>query len=521
MRDTRVSAPVTGASAPSVVHPGVGLRLRLWLGFLLVGIAGAAAVVGLLAWAAPANPLFDPRAYGIWPWSVALLCVVLAVGCALWLDHAVASHLRGLCRAIAGGDPIELGTLPAAAGWGELSLLTAQLQSLIARHREMSCASLDLEELRHRIRIVRTALESRPDDPLRPLEGPLGPLVEALNRRRAGDDVAARASLEDALALRRDLAGALADSRASAEQAERGFVEATALLTTVRELQRLGGELQLGLSAAATPAPTPAAPAAAVPVAEAQRRYREAAAAAIHELVTTSHESVERLAAGLSEAQGIGAQVQVLANRATMIALQVSLGRSPAAATEALPHDLRTLAAEVRSVTDRTAEHLAILDREVAAASGRMKGLRERVAACLDEAPPLPESAPEPAGAPVRPTPPSETALRLLDRVREMVQDAAAKGERLSATGEAASRAAERVVRTLEEEAATLAALAQRLGADEAPGAAAPGAGETRPGDLRLLGPGEPDAAPRDERTPRPGAPARPAPARRDAEESR
>jgi hypothetical protein len=525
MRDIRVSAPVTGASAPSVVHPGVGLRLRLWLGFLLVGIAGAAAVVGLLAWAAPANPLFDPRAYGIWPWSVALLCVVLAVGCALWLDHAIASHLRGLCRAIAGGDPIELGALPAAAGWGELSLLTAQLQSLIARHREMSRASLDLEELRHRIRIVRTALESRPDDPLRPLEGPLGPLVEALNRRRAGDDVAGRASLEDALALRRELAGALADSRASAEQAERGFVEATALLTTVRELQRLGGELQLGLSAAATPAMTPATmpavPVAAVPVAEAQRRYREAAAAAIHELVTTSHESVERLAAGLSEAQGIGAQVQVLANRATMIALQVSLSRSPAAATEALPHDLRALAAEVRAVTDRTAEHLAILDREVAAASDRMKGLRERVAARLDEAPPLPESAPEPAGAPVRPTPPSETALRLLDRVREMVQDAAAKGERLSATGEAASRAAERVVRTLEEEAATLAALAQRLGADEEPGAAVPGAGETRPGDLRLLGPGEPDAAPRDERTPRPGAPARPAPARRDAEESR
>jgi hypothetical protein len=521
MHDTRVSSPVGGGTATSVVHPGVGLRLRLWLGLLLVGVTGAAAVIGLFSWLAPGDPLFDPRALGIWPWSAALSCIALAVGTALWLDHAIAAHLRGLCRAIAGGDPSELGRLPAASGWGELSLLTAQLQSLIVRHREMSRASMDLEELRHRIRIVRVALESRPADPLRPLEGPLGPLVELLNRRRVEEERTGSASREDTLALRRDLAGTLVDARASAEQAERGFVEATALLTTVRELQRLGGELQQGMSPGpgreAAGAPGSRDPHAsrgseawahradAVPVAEAQRRYREAAAAAIRELVTTSQESVERLAAGLAEAQEIGAQVQVLANRATLIALQVSLAGSAGARPEGLSDDLRTLAGEVRAATDHTTEHLAILDREVAAASDRMKGLRERVAARLDEAPPLPEDAPEPAGASgavdagVRAgtEPPAETALRLLDRVREMIQDAAAKGERLSATGERASRAAERVVRMLEDEAGTLEALAQRLGSGETGAdAAAPVTNQPRPADLRLLGPEEPGAAP-------------------------
>jgi hypothetical protein len=541
MRDSPASAPVSGATAISVVHPGAGLRLRLWLGFLLVGCAGAAGTIGLLAWLAPADSLFNPRTFGIWPWSAAVLCIALAVGCALWLDHAIAFHLRGLCRAIAGGEPSELGELPAAAGWGELSLLTAQLQSLIARHREMSRASVDLEELRHRIRALRVAVEGRPGESLRPLEGPLGSLVEALNRRRAEEERIERESREDTQVLRRDLAGALADARASAEQAERGFVEATALLTTVRELQRLGGELQQGMSPGAPAGSAPLTPA--VPAAEAQRRYREAAAAAIQELVTTSHESVERLAAGLAETQEVGAQVQILANRATLIALRVSLAGSAAAADprdarvpgspgitmppEGLSHDLRTLATEVRAVTDRTAEHLAILDREVAAASDRMKGLRERVAARLDEAPPLPESAPDPG----RGTPPSEAVLRLLERVREMIQDAAAKGERLSATGERASSAAERVVRLLEEEAGTLEALAQRLGAggDERPGAAlgapadagAPGAGQARPGDLRLLGPEEPDPLGHPRGT---GGRVPPAPGRgdtRDAEESR
>ena len=506
MRDPFATEPVGGGNAVSVVHPGAGLRLRLWLGLLLAGAAGAGAILGLLAWLDPADPLFDPRALGVWPWGAAFLCVALSVGLALWLDHGIASHLRGLSRALAGADPAGLGGLPASAGWGELSLLTAQLHGLIVRHGEMNRASGELEDLRHRIRDLRAAVESRPSgrpaEPLRPADGPLGPLVEALNRHRDEADRIEGGTRADALALRRGLAGALGDARASAEQAERGFVEATALLTTVRELQRLGGELQQGLSAAPVPA-APAPGAGREAAAEAQRRYREAATAAIHELVSASHESVERLAAGLAEAQEIGAQVQVLANRATLIALQVSLA-GPAGARvppDALSRELRTLAGEVRSVTDGTAERLAVLDREVAAASERMKGLRERVAARLDEAPPLPEVAPEPAGTSGRaaPAPPPEAAVRLLERVREMIQDAAAKGERLSATGERASRAAEHVVRMLEQEAGTLQALARRLGAGEAvPGGdAAPEAGPLRPGDLRLLGPEEPGPTPR------------------------
>ncbi len=528
MRDTPTPASLGGATALSVVHPGTGLRLRLWLGFLAMGGCGAAAVLGLFALASPDDPLFDPRAWGVWPWSAAFLCIVVAVGGALWLDHAIASHLRGLCRAIAGGDPSELGRLPATTGWGELSLLTAQLQSLIARHREMTRASVDLEELRHRLRALRAAVEARTAESLRVPEGPLALLVETLNRRRADDERQVAGNREDVLALRGGLVEALTDARASTEQAERGFVEATALLTTVRELQRLGGELQQALAAPsaaparAATAPVPAAPA--VPPAEAQRRYREAAAAAIQELVEASHESVERLAAGLAEVQEIGSQVQVLANRATLIALQVSLtAPRPAESAEGRAHDLRALAAEVRTVTDRTAEHLAILDREVAAASGRMAGLRGRVAARLEEAPPLPESAPAPASTPNGSAVPSETALRLLERVREMIQDAAAKGERLSATGERASRAADRVVRALDEEAGVLDELARRLGAVETPPAeSGTSAGSVRPGDLRLLGSEEPGAESRPTRSPAPRvSPSSDAGGRRGTEESR
>ena len=505
MRDPRPRSAPGGVAATSVVHPGAGLRLRLWIGFLLGGIAGAGAVVGLLAWLSPADPLFNPATLGIWPWSAALLCLVLAVGFGLWLDHGIASHLRGLCRAIAGGDPTELGALPASTGWGELSLLTAQLQSLLVRQRELEHAALDLEELRHRIRSLRVAVEMRPPgqraEPLRMLEGPLGPLVDTLNRHWAGEVQVGDEGREDALGLRRELTLALADARESAEQTERGFVEATALLTTVRELQRLGGELHQELSASAeTAAAGSEAPLAQVPpLAEAHRRYREAAVAAIEEMVSASNDSVGHLAAGMVHVQEIGGPVQVLANRATLIALNVALAGPEAAGSRpgGLAQELKNLVSEVRAVTDRTAERLGAIDREVAAAVERMSGLRERVAARLEEAPPVPEADLTPPPY----VPPSAAALRLLERVREMVQDTAAKGERLSATGERASRAAERLVRRLQEEASTLEGLALRLGADESvlreggilSGAAgAPPASEARPADLRLLGPDDP-----------------------------
>ena len=52
---------------------------------------------------------------------------------------------------------------------------------------------------------------------------------------------------------------------------------------------------------------------------------------------------------------------------------------------------------------------------------------------------------------------------RLLERVREMVQDAAQKGERLSAAGERVSRAAERLVRDLEVDVGEIRGLIARL----------------------------------------------------------
>jgi ABC-type transporter Mla subunit MlaD len=131
--------------------------------------------------------------------------------------------------------------------------------------------------------------------------------------------------------------------------------------------------------------------------------------------------------------------------------------RDPLApAGEELAPEMKRLAVEVRTATDRTHELAQEVEREIAAAVERMRGVRQRVAARLERIP----RPPTPAEAAARPT---DDLVRLLERVREMIQDATQKGERLSAAGERASRAADRLVRRLDDEVAELAGLVARL----------------------------------------------------------
>lgn len=200
--------------------------------------------------------------------------------------------------------------------------------------------------------------------------------------------------------------------------------------------------------------------------------------------------------------QEIADQVHLVANRATLIALNAALtgarqGRPEPEMAE-LSEEMKRLAAEVRGATERTSALSLEIEGEIAAAIERMRGVRQRVAERLEELP-VPS-----IGEVARTNEPS----RLLERVREMIQDAAQKGERLSAAGERVSRAAERLVRRLEEEVQELAGMVVRLSppeeapsaANETPAADSPatpespgGTAETessapRPPGLKLLG---------------------------------
>ncbi len=454
--------PAKPVSSPEP-EPRAGLRARLWLGCVA---GGAAAGLGSL-WVMGTRitpGAVDTAQLLAWLSGVAFVAVLAGLALAAWLDHHVVGQLRILLRALRTGRVSELRGLPSGGGWGELGDLAEEVQSTLTRMRTVGHAAEEIEQLRGQLAAMQLAADrwlasETWEAPAIPT-GALAELNDTLARGFARRAVVDEQNRDAAQQVAGELAAALADAQESATQAERGFVEATAMLTTVRELQRLSGELQAALDQlGATAAPS---------------SDGQAARAAIEELVDASQESVQSIGRAMLRVHDVSAQVQSLSNRATLIAIQaVSAPAREGAAADENAVELKQLAQDVRAITDRTATFADDIDLAVTDAMETMAAARARALQKLDV-----------AGVTAPPAGRERTyddAQRLLERVREMVQDAARKGERLSAAGERTSRAAERLSRRVEAEAGEAAAMRVRLTPTGEAAPATPAAG------LRLL----------------------------------
>lgn len=481
--------PGRNPDVPESMGPGIGLRLRIWL----VCLGGAAVAAGGMWWVIGTqtgpNSATHPSTLLAWLSGVAGLALIMGAALALWLDRVLVVHMKGLSASLAASDVAELRGLPAASGWGELSELTQQVQLLVTHHRQATRAVEELAEVRSQVEQLSTACARWIDTERWPgvtIEGgPVAPVAQLLQRGLGRLNDVREQNQDAARQIGDELSKALEEARQSAEQAERGFVEATALLTTVRELQRLGSELETALRASGgRPSEAPG---------EAWAEQREIARAAIEELVGSSTESIGHLARGVVKVQQIADRVQVLSNRASLIALNSALlGSSVEPPSDEAVEDMRRLATEVREATEGTAALARDVEAEVRAATERMRDVKDRVAGRFEQMPlPTPSRTGDDPG-------------RLLERVREMIQDATQKGERLSAAGERASRAADRLVRGLEEEAGELMGLVVRLSPTGEP-PTSPTGSETPPSRmLRLLD--QPEAPAAEPRARRPGS---------------
>jgi hypothetical protein len=304
--------------------------------------------------ATPSLSPADPAVYG-WLAGVACACLIIGLLLALWIDHHVVGHLHGLLLACARtGSRSCGGCPPGPAGANSPSwAMRSRTRSRGASARRAQLA--DLDRVREQLRILFASIEywqrtERWERPALP-EGEVSAvgelLAHALQRRAAVDEQ----NREAARQVANELAAVIAEAREAATQAERGFVEATALQTTVRELHRLSGELSASLRG---PQPAAAAPEPAAASASRQLRVREL----LEELVAASFASVESLGRGLARVEDVSDQVQRLANRATLIAIQALAGtRDPATFGD----ELKTLA---RGGARRDRPHAAFRARD-------------------------------------------------------------------------------------------------------------------------------------------------------------
>ena len=423
---------------------GPGLKLRLWLACLSGGLVAAAGTLWMLA--TPSLSPSDPAVYG---WLAGVACASLIIGLllALWIDHHIVGHLHGLLLGLRSNRVAELRGLPAGSGWGELSELGDAVQDTLEKRQRETRAFQDLERVREQLEILFASIEhwqrtERWERPALP-EGEVSAvgelLAHALQRRAAVDEQ----NREAARQVAGELSAVIGEARDAATQAERGFVEATALQTTLRELHRLSGELAGNLR---RPAAEGSAAAEAAGAEAGYGRVRQV----LEELVGASLASVDSLGRGLVRVQDVSDQVQRLANRATLIAIQALAGTSDPAT---FGDDLKSLAREVRDATDRTQRFARDIEVAVAEADARMRAARDQALARLEAGSPPPAA---------RATGTSDVR-RLLERVLEMVQDASVKGERVSTASERASSVAERLARRLDGNASDAEALVVRL----------------------------------------------------------
>ena len=432
---------------------GPGLKLRLWLACLSGGLVAAAGTLWMLA--TPSLSPSDPAVYG---WLAGVTCASLIIGLllALWIDHHIVGHLHGLLLGLRSNRVAELRGLPAGSGWGELSELGDAVQDTLEKRQRETRAYQDLERVREQLEILFASIEhwqrterwERPALPDGEVSAVGELLAHALQRRAAVDDQ----NREAARQVAGELSAVIAEAREAAAQAERGFVEATALQTTLRELHRLSGELagNLRLPQAQPPAASETAAAD-----DRQGRMREV----LEELVGASLASVDSLGRGLVRVQDVSDQVQRLANRATLIAIQALAGTSDPAT---FGDELKSLAREVRDATDRTQRFARDIEVAVAEADARMRAAREQAIARLEAGAPAPVARAAAAPAAI-PAGMGREVRRLLERVLEMVQDASVKGERVSTASERASSVAERLTRRLDGNASDAEALVVRL----------------------------------------------------------
>lgn len=434
--------------------PRSGLRPRIWVGCLGGTIAGG------IAWWALVSRLMGgtPHATGdlmIGLAAVFALSLITGVVLAAWLDRGIVSRVRDLHRSVSSGRWVDRPGRPWISAWGELAALAGELEPSLARQRELGWAADELTRLRRQIEALEGAIErwtvSERWEPLAAEETALSPALDALNRGFDRQRTVTAQNLEAARQMKSDLAACLIEAREAAEQAEHGFVEATATLTSLNDLRRLATELEAAL---AKPEEASADRAAA------SETLRAAAASAIEELVAGARDSIDHLADGFSLVREIGEQVHVLSNRATMIALNTLLPPADATAEtrERGAADIRQLALEVRSATTRVAELSRELERETEAATARMRGISERVALQLDRAPVVP--------ATIRSGPNQEVA-RLLERLRDAAGDVGEKRETFSKAAERASSAAQSVVQQLDDQGLDMEGLVVRLSPPE------------------------------------------------------
>jgi hypothetical protein len=223
----------------------------------------------------------------------------------------------------------------------EFNVLAKRFEQLTRGSRDQVAASRRLLQLEDELQRIGNAIEEvlvgSPFVPLPEKEGVLGRVVSLVNRILPEFTELRKSTVKEMRTIEKDLLETRETSQQLATQAERSFLESTEALVAAREVSRLVAEAKEKLD---------------VIIGKPEEKLgvkppKEGIRDAVTKVVETAARGMEELTKGLIKANALSRSSERIANRASVLALNVAVE----AARASLP-GMNVLAEEIRKLAD-------------------------------------------------------------------------------------------------------------------------------------------------------------------------
>jgi len=319
----------------------------------------------------------------------------------------------------------------------EFNVLSKRFEQLSRASRDQvaACRRLSLleEELRRVGNAIEEVLVGSPFVPLPEKEGVLGRVVSLVNRILPEFTELRKSTVKEMRNIEKDLLETRDESQQLATDAERSFLESTEALVAAREVSKLVTEAKEKLHVViGKPEEKPGV-----------KPPKEGIRDAVTKVVETAARGIEELTKGLIKANVLSRSSERIANRASVLALNVAVeaARASLPGMSVLAEEIRKLAEFARGCSDENAALVKEIETKVDSVVRAIHISQEEVRVRTRA----------PGFAPGEHALESEDAEAELSRIASRLDDAVgkllSKVQELSRLTEKASREAERVSR--------------------------------------------------------------------------
>ncbi|MCX5800062.1 MAG: methyl-accepting chemotaxis protein [Candidatus Eisenbacteria bacterium] len=233
----------------------------------------------------------------------------------------------------------------------EFNVLARRVEQLSRGNKDQAAVSRRLSHLEEELARIGNSVEEvligSPFVPLPESEGATERLVSLINRMLPEFSELRKASVKEMRTVEKDLGETREASQQLAAHAERSFLESTEVLVAAREVSRLVAEAREKLHAIAGKSEEK-------PGAKLQK---ESIRDAVTRVVETAARGIEELSKGLMKASALSRSSERIANRASVLALNVAVeaARASLPGMNVLAEEIRRLAEFARGCSDDSA----------------------------------------------------------------------------------------------------------------------------------------------------------------------